>query len=202
MDVIIKEAKYTKGLFQIEYWDCDLGMHMVAKDKFFETEEFAERYGRETFSYEQTGNTEFRRVIMHGGKEAPENTVLYGDANHPGDVYVCPEGLEAFLLQFMDEEGLCPYKLKGRWYPADSCVCFVAAAPEAEDGCLPINFDWHDESPCAEEEARLNWDEEEEEEEFDYWEEINAQQELEDESEEDKEFYRLEQKLLGHRVRE
>lgn len=143
MNIIIRETKNTKNLFQIEVYDPDFCQYQIVENVYFETEVFAEKYGREMYSYERNGFG-FHRVVMKDGIEIPGDTVLYGDANHPGDIYVCPKELEKLLLQHMNEEGLCPYKLKSRWIPKNYSICTVKRAEEYDEGYLPLKFEWND----------------------------------------------------------
>lgn len=145
MNIIIKEVKETNNLFQIEIYDSDLCCYRIVENEYFESESFATKYGQYHYDYDRTGFTEFHRVIMKNGKEAPEgDNVLYGDANRPGEIYVCPKELEKTLLQHMDEEGMCPYKCKGRWFPQDYSFCAVKLADEFDEGCIPLEFEWDD----------------------------------------------------------
>ena len=128
-------------MFQIELYDVDLNEITILKDVYFETEEFAEKYGKEYFKETFV----FERVIMKNGKEAPtKGNVIYGDANHPGDIYVCPKELETMLVDAMREEGQAPYKCRQHWFPKDYSFCTVSLAEEYEEGFIPLNFEWDD----------------------------------------------------------
>ena len=143
MDIIIREAKETNNLFQIEVYDADLAETSVVDGLYFESESFAEKYGKEQYKDDNTYG--FVRVVMKNGKEAQtKGNVLYGDANHPGDIFICPKELEDMLLQLMSEEGMCPYKCKGHWFPKNYSFCMVKLADEFDEGCIPLELEWDD----------------------------------------------------------
>ena len=139
MDILIKELKNTDYLFQIEIYDPDLHETTIVENMYFESESFAEKYGRKRWpndKEEYCGPT-FQRVVMKNGKEAPKikDTVLYGDANYPGEIYVCPVNLEKELVDYMHEEGCCPYKCKSHWVPNDYDFCIITE----ENGHIKFN---------------------------------------------------------------
>lgn len=129
MDIVIREAKETNNLFQAEVYDPDFCETAIVEGVYFESEAFAEKYGRERWpDKEDNYGVTFRRAVMKNGKEAPtDGVVLYGDANYPGEIYICPVELENKLLEHMNENGCCPYKCKGHWFPKNYTFCAVSA---------------------------------------------------------------------------
>lgn len=63
MDIIIREKKNEKNLFQVRYYDADFCETKTLKGVYFETEEMAEKYGKERF-VDQDGDSYFEDVVM------------------------------------------------------------------------------------------------------------------------------------------
>lgn len=150
MDIIIKEAKKTNGLFQIKVYDCEFCEYKIVENIYFEDEETAEKYGREHYSYDH--DFHFVEVVK---AISGEISFYCEDGNHPGwiEKFDSKEKMNKFIEEMNSTEGTCfipidPDEIKNYYEEPEE--------PEDEEFWAEEEQKWKDEEECR---ADLVWEE-------------------------------------------